>query len=273
MGKAEDLLSHTNYYRLAAYSIPYQNGIGDHNFREGTCLDRIVQDYEFDRALRLLALDAIERIEVSVRSNWAYYMGHKFGSHGYSIYDKSVYKNQSGLQQSLRILEQEVERSSETFISHYKNTYEEELPPTWVVCEVMSLGQLSKMYSNLRAYSVRRDISGVYGMDEGFFEGFLAHLSYVRNVCAHHSRLWNRSLVKKMPLLKGKPAGLRASINPLTLHKIYNTLVVLMHCQSVINNQNEQWKYNLIALIDDFDIDTSAMGFPTEWKELPIWNS
>lgn len=270
---AENLLAHTNYYRLAAYSIPYQMGIGNHEFQPGVNLDRIVRDYEFDRALRLLVLDTIERIEVSLRAHWAYFLGHKFGSHGYSVYHNRIYKNEARLIQSLSELEAEVQRSKEPFIAHYKKNYDDPLPPAWVVCEVMSLGVLSKMYSNLSAYSVRRDISGIYGMDEGFLEGFLEHLTYVRNVSAHHGRLWNRHLVKKMPLPKGKPVGLRESINPSAEHKIYNTLVVLMHCLSVVHESSSQWTRELERLVDEFEIDVSAMGFPPNWKELPLWKT
>ncbi|ASJ75749.1 Abi family protein [Granulosicoccus antarcticus] len=271
--KAEIFLSHTNYYRLAAYTIPYQIGNGNHQFVQGTHLDRIIADYEFDRSLRLLLLDAIERMEVSLRAHWAYFMGHKFGAHGYAQYHKRIYKNQHRLNQSLSELEAQVDRSSEPFIAHYKNTYSESLPPAWVVCEVMSLGLLSKMYSNLSAYTVRREISAIYKMDEGFLEGFLEHLSYVRNVCAHHGRVWNRHLMKKMPLPRGKPAGLRDNINveAETEHKIYNTLVLLMHCISVVSMPCSHWCQKLESLLDDFDMDITAMGFPPDWKDRPLW--
>lgn len=272
--RADIYLTHTNYYRLSAYCIPYQEASGSHNFIPDANLDRVLSDYEFDRALRLLLLDAIERIEVSVRTQWAYFMAHKFGPHGYTQWNQRIYKSQPLLLRDLRELEKHVVRSKEPFVKHLLNKYSEELPPCWAGCEVMSLGLLSKFYSNLGAYGVRRDIASTYGFDEGFLEGYLEHLSYVRNVCAHHSRLWNRHLTKKMPLPKGKPRGLSVNIfvdeNNNSEHRIYNTLVVVTHMLSVICG-NEIWISRLKALVDEFDVNVRSMGFPPDWRDRPIW--
>lgn len=94
--------------------------------------------YVFDRSLRLLVLDAIERIEVSVRSQWAYHLAHQHGPHAHL--DISLAANPARWHSDSLKLTKEVRRSDEVFIRHLKATYSESLPPVWAVCEVMSLG-------------------------------------------------------------------------------------------------------------------------------------
>jgi abortive infection bacteriophage resistance protein len=103
--------------------------------------------YIFDRELRLLVLDAIERIEVSVRSQWAYQLAHLHGSHAHL--DPTLF-NPRFWQKNIDDLTREVKRSDELFIQHFQTSYVEPLPPVWAVCEVMSLGLLSRWYGSLR---------------------------------------------------------------------------------------------------------------------------
>ncbi|MFT5419916.1 MAG: abortive infection bacteriophage resistance protein [Candidatus Endobugula sp.] len=273
--KAIHSLSHINYYRLEAYWLPFETSRQPHQFFANTHIDTVINHYLFDRELRLLLLDAIERIEVSFRTQWAYHISHAYGSHGYLDNNKSLRKNERQLVKDTNELKAHINRSDEKFIAHFCHTYYDDLPPVWVSCEVMSLGLLSRFYSNLRAYRVRRAIAATYQLDEGFLEGFLEHLSYVRNVCAHHSRLWNRHLTKKMPLPKNKPTGLKENIyiddENKTEHKIYNTLVVIQHILSIIC-PDSHWAQQLESLIKKYPIDIKRMGFPVEWKTLPLWH-
>ncbi len=267
-------LTHVNYYRLQAYWLPYETSRDPHRFQEGTSFETVLKHYKFDRELRLLLLDAIEYLEVSFRTQWAYHISHAYGSHGYLENSKGLRKDERRLIADIEDLKNHVQRSDEVFVKHYKEHYEEELPPAWVSCEVLSLGLLSRLYSNLRAYKVRRDISASYRLDETFLEGFLEHLTYVRNVCAHHSRLWNRHLTKKMPLPKSKPEGLRENIHIDKLnqseHKIYNTLVVIQHLMTIICPASN-WALKLYALINNYSINSKRMGFPESWEALPLW--
>jgi abortive infection bacteriophage resistance protein len=272
--KAQHYLAHINYYRLEAYWLPFEVSRKPHIFALDTSFNTVLDHYLFDRELRLHLLDAIERIEISFRTQWAYHIAHAFGAHGYYENTKGMRKDERIFLNDLKELEEHIKRSDEVFIEHFRTTYDEKLPPAWASCEVMSLGLLSRFYSNLKAYQVRRNIAATYQFDEGFLEGFLEHLSYVRNVCAHHSRLWNRHLSKKMPLPKGKPAGLKDSIyidpHNKTEHKIYNTLVVIQHLMTIIS-PNSSWATGLAQLIEKYSIDPNRMGFPKDWQALPLW--
>lgn len=81
--EAEFYLQHLNYYRLSAYWLPFEIDHASHTFRPGTRFAEVLNIYIFDRELRLLLLDAIERIEVSVRGQWAYQIAHRHGSHAH----------------------------------------------------------------------------------------------------------------------------------------------------------------------------------------------
>jgi len=131
-------LSHLNYYRLGAYWLPMEADHATHTFKPGTRFSEVLNLYIFDRELRLLLMDALERFEVSIRTQWAYQMGHRHGAH--SHLDPALAHRRDRWQQNLESLEKEVHRSDETFIQHFTATYQESLPPVWAACEVMSLG-------------------------------------------------------------------------------------------------------------------------------------
>jgi abortive infection bacteriophage resistance protein len=98
----------------------------------------------FDRELRLVLLDAIERIEVSVKTQWAYYFSESHGSHAYM--DCKLSNNIQWHTQNIILLEKELKRSDELFISHYQKNYTSpSMPPIWVICEIMSFGLLSRV--------------------------------------------------------------------------------------------------------------------------------
>lgn len=260
-------LQHINYYRLGAYWLPFEADHGSHRFQPGTRFDQVLNLYIFDRELRLLVLDAIERIEVSIRAQWAYQMAHCHGPHGHL--EPTLARNRGHWQTNLDKLTKEVERSDETFIAHMTATYAEALPPVWAVCEVMSVGLLSRWYGNLKPADTRRAIAKVYGLDEGVLGSWLHHLTYIRNTAAHHSRLWNREFTITPELPRSKPFHLAGQFIPGS-RKLYNTLVILLHFMDVIS-PGHHWRKRLLGLIGEHRVPTGAMDFPKDWRERPIW--
>lgn len=267
LAAAEFYLQHLNYYRLGAYWLPYESDHTTHTFKPGTQFADVLNLYVFDRELRLLVLDAIERVEVSVRSQWAYHLAHRHGPHAHL--DPGLGFRQHLWQTNFAKLADEVDRSDEVFIKHLKATYAEPLPPVWAACEVMSLGLLSRWYNNLKPMPTRRAIATVYGVDEKVLESWLRHLSLVRNTCAHHSRLWNREFTITPQLPQRKPAGLATQWQPGS-RKLYNTLLILLHCMDVIAPQHH-WRARLMDLMARHRIPVAAMDYPNGWEQLPIW--
>ena len=266
---AHHYLAHLNYYRLGAYWLPFEADHTSHTFKPNTNFNDVVSLYVFDRELRLLIMDAIERLEVSIRTQWAHQLAHSYGSHAYL--NSAIFKSKGLHDDNLAKLKKELGRSKEVFISHYKRNYSEpSLPPIWAVVEVMTLGQLSKWVSGLARGQDRQSIARNYGIDELLLTSFLHHLSIVRNLCAHHSRLWNRrfSFQFKMPR---HPEELHVSLNPDQKKQLYNTLVILEYMMNIIS-PDHHWKKRLISLFDKHPIaNSNAMGFPVDWKSRPVW--
>lgn len=262
-------LKHPNYYRLRGYWLPLEADLKSHQFKPGITFEDVLNLYIFDRELRLLLIDAIERIEVSLRSQWAYHLAHQHGAHAYL--EPALSKNNHWHESNLASLNKELKRSDEVFVGHYNSTYTQpNTPPIWAVCEVMSLGLLSRWIKSLKPADTRAAIAGTYKLSDKVLESFIEHLAYIRNVCAHHSRLWNRRMTKTMELPRTKPQGLHQNFNLGQDRKLYNTLVMITYFMDLIS-PNHHWKTRLKALINNHAIDTKAMGFPISWQALPIW--
>lgn len=136
----------------------------------------------------------------------------------------------------------------------------------------MSLGILSRCLKNLKPSKICSEIARSYGLAYPVLMGFIEHLTYMRNLCAHHSRVWNRKFTKTLKLPKTKPIRLINSINrdPSQCRRIYNTIVMLMHFLDIISPEHHT-RHRLADLLGKYSIDVSAMGFPFDWKTKSIW--
>ena len=133
-------------------------------------------------------------------------------------------------ERDIQKLKDEFKRARELFITHYKNTYKSpSMPPVWAICEIMSLGLLSRFYSNLNSKEVRKAIADTYKLEQKIIKSLLRHLAYIRNLCAHHSRIWNRKFEITVKIPKSKPLGLKDSFNSEEERKLYNTLVFIAY--------------------------------------------
>ncbi|MEI9928252.1 MAG: Abi family protein [Sphingomonas sp.] len=268
---AEHALTHISYYRLRAYWYPFEIDPSDpaHKLRGGTSFEEVLALYDFDRRLRLHINEAIERIEMAARGAWAHHLALTHGPHGYL--DRNLYPRNPRYQRNLTQLQEEVSRSHDTFIAHYQSTYSSpQLPPVWMVAEVMSFGLLSKWISLLAARADRQAISRALGLNERIFTSFLHHLATVRNVCAHHGRLWNRRLTVTASLPSGPPE-LAAAMNAGAQRQIYNTLALTTFIlQRIAPSSN--WRDGLLELLVEHPTsDFAAMGFPHGWQQRALW--
>jgi len=267
--RARRYLSHLNYYRLAAYWLPFEQDHPTHRFKPGIDFNLVLQHYIFDRKLRLLVMDAIERIEISLRTRWAYHLAHTYGPH--ALLNPDLFRIGWSHAENVNALIDTVRSSSEVFIRHF-DSYDETLPPVWVTCEIMTLGQLSKWYSNLRRRQDRNEVARTYGLDEANLTSFLHHLTVVRNHCAHHARIWNREFTFLWKLPRKKPPTLHHNFNPDDGRKIYNTLVMLAYLLYTMGPNT--WKQRLKGLFAEHPkVNTRAMGFPRDWHTRSIWQN
>ena len=118
--RAKNYLSNVSYYRLSAYTFSFQD-YGNESFKAKVSFDQIIDLYNFDRKLRLLIFDAIEKIEISLRTQMIYHFSMRYGSHWQL--NPHIYRDLNRFENQLKTLQNEIDRSNESFIEYYKNKY------------------------------------------------------------------------------------------------------------------------------------------------------
>ena len=267
---AAHYLQHTNYVRLRTYWYAFEANHKTHQFKPNTTFAAVLNLYLFDRALRFHLAQALETIEISLRTQMAYHFAQFHGPFAYA--NVAYSKNKSHFRNNLRQLNMEIKRSHEVFITHFNRKYKTTLmPPIWMACEVMSFGLLSRWYKNLNSNRVRKAIANTYQVDNRSLDGILHNFTELRNVIAHHGRLWDRNIIFRLPLPQNKPHDLRASMALNQQDKLYNSIVMLLHFMDLIA-PTQQWHNNLLSLLDQHQVPTTEIGFPHDWRTLPIWS-
>ncbi len=273
---AQSYLTHINYYRLRAYWLPFEithsNPTDEHQFQADTTFEKVLNLYIFDRELRLLLLDAIERVEISLRTRWANVLALKYGPFAHE--NIKIFSHQTIWQSGLDELVKEYKRSQETFVEHFRQKYAKlSSPPIWASCEMMMLGQLSRWLKNLKLPLDRQAIADTYNLDEKILISFIHHLSIIRNHCAHHCRVWNRKFSLQMRLPVKKPHDLLANFNAQDNRRLYNTMVMLTYLFDQFS-PGSSWQQRVSDLIkNNPQINPADMDFPVDWKQRAIWKN
>ena len=268
---AQDL-ARLSYYRLAAYFLAFQiPGDPTHRFRAGTTFAQTVRLYEFDEELRFLVFRATGVIEVALRAQLAYHNSLLLGPHWYE--NQTACINAGRFQSNLVELDKELNRAHEIFLDHYRATYSSPArPPSWMALEVASLGLTSKLFNNLRSSNATKGMGRFFGVDEIVLRSWMRMLSYVRNVCAHHSRLWNRTLTVK-PTLPRRPANQWLATNNVADDRLYMVLVVAAYLQSAMSEERgRKFKEAVKELLrQNPTVSAHVMGFPVGWEQEAFW--
>lgn len=266
---ATHCLKHYNYYRLSVYARPFLETLEPVKFKGGTRFEDLWELYCFDRELRQLVNEATKRFEISARSRWAFELGHACGPMSYE--NPANFTAEGRHAECLLKLDDQISQSHEDFIDHFRSKYGLHRPPIWAACELMSFGVVSRMFA-LKDLRIKKRIADTYSLPEPILESLLHHLTYVRNLCAHHLRLWNRQFTITLKLPISFPANIINSLNRTVPgnRKVYNTLVLLAHTCAVIDRTNE-WRSRLLELLNRCPTWSERMGFPAGWAKLPIW--
>lgn len=283
--KAIDYLSEISYYRLSAYFLPYQKT--KDTFNLNTNFKQIIDTYSFDRELRLLVFDCIERIEVAIRTQMVYTMSmHYNDSHwqdNQNLFITPYYNKIGNLVdpysdfQSI-ISKAKTARTPEVFIKHYVATYSKPSnPPSWMCLELLTMGELSHLYRGLKNNSDKKRIAIFFDVHPTVFVSWLHTLTYVRNICAHHSRLWNRDLaIEPEKLLK--PVGNWVS-KPFENNKRMFYFICILKYLITRANPGNSLKDKLQNLFKKYpNVPIQYIGIPSDgkgnsldWENEPIW--
>lgn len=264
-------LSAVNYYRLSGYLHPFREKESE-QFKEGTSLNKVWDRYCFDRRLRVMVLDAIERIEVSLRTKLVYLFSHQYGPFGYCD-DQNLPKLKMKDFLDWRLsLQEETNRSKETFKTHFFAKYgtSHKVLPLWMLAELMSMGSLLTFYKG-SSPQLKRQVAGEFGFSDELLHSWLRSLNAARNICAHHGRFWNRTL--GYPPLLPKPKRIPEWHGD-TKPRTDRSGVILLICRDMLRkiSPTSKWHERVEALLDEYpEIPIVSMGLPEDWKNHPIW--
>ncbi|HEY9280244.1 MAG TPA: Abi family protein [Eoetvoesiella sp.] len=286
-------LARIGYYRLSGYWYPFRELDGQASleqgkpvrkglFLQGSRFKDVIDLYVFDKKLRLLALDALERIEMAVRVDVAYLLG-KFDPcahenaaflHGNFTKKRRLHGLHAGKTEHQLWLEKHTvlvhQARKQSFIQHHQARYGGKLP-IWVAIEVWDFGQMSKLYAGMR-HADQQPIARKYGAQDGeSFSKWLRSLNFMRNVSAHHSRLWNINVLELSPAPKNQPQW--RGINNARPFFYF----CLMQKMLLVLCPNSCWNERFIALMDAFPkteckaVSLQDFGVVPGWREWEIW--
>jgi len=291
--QAISYLERIGYYRLSAYWYPFRvfqlhqdpnNGrlsaTTTDQFHPDTHFLDAVNLYLFDKQLRLLVMDALERVEVAIRVDIAHLLGERStfahadqtqfhpGFSGKQFRGKTAFQHWQDKYSGL------LHRSKEDFVRHYRKKYGDDLP-IWVAIELWDFGAMSQLFAMMNVADQSR-IAAKYGIqDFRVFSSWLRALNYLRNVTAHHSRLWNRNIIDQPKLpVAGQIGWCNHFIGKADLvAKPFLLLAILRHLAKTIC-PNTEWHQRVKDHLLSFPEAHSApkrglndIGTPTTWQE------
>lgn len=281
-------LERFGYYRLSGYFYPLRKTkpIGEEgrldDFVDEATFEHVIQIADFDKKLRLLAMYAIETIEVAVRVAVAHHLGRvQRDAHRHAILLDGRFTSPgrngaaSGYDLWIARFEELLAKSKEDFTDHHNEKYAGRMP-IWVAIEVWDFGMLSRFFSGLK-FRDKNAIAAKYGISDGeVLRSWIRAFNFVRNVAAHHSRLWNRinTEIPVLPQLERcrwleplykDPASQRRLFGALTLMR-FMLRSILPH-----SDWHHQVKAHIATFPESNRISIKSAGFPDGWQDLPIW--
>jgi abortive infection bacteriophage resistance protein len=267
-------LSHISYYRLGEYWYSMQHDKEEHLFKENSRFGDVIALYNFDRELRILLFDVIEKIEISLRTKLIYHLSHEFNPWWFQNFD--LFIDSKALVKTLSGLEEELERTKDETIKKHNKKHKDDLrfPPAWKSLEQTSFGALSKLYGNLKNTITSKDIiAQEYGaVNHTYLPSWLQSIAQIRNYCAHHSRLWNKNLPGAPKLLTKPPHKWVEDVpKQHEFQKLYVHLCLLKYLLNIIQPENN-FTQRLHHLFEKYpNVDPNALGMKENWQKEALW--
>jgi abortive infection bacteriophage resistance protein len=266
--KALHLLKNIGYYRFSGYWYPLLANRQTPVFKPGATFESAFNLYKFDRELRKLIIGELEKIEVALRTQMTYSLSVAHGP--FWMDDETLFADPVKYRATLDKINSEMRRSDEDFIRAFTAKYSNPLPPSFITLEIASFGTLSKLYDNLKSGLVRREIAQTFGLTDNLFASWLHGLTYIRNMCAHHARLWNR-LLQIQPLFPRHTQHVWLIDRNVRNNHIYYILSMIVYFLNTVNPKHT-FRQKIGNLLRKYpNVDVCAMGFPADWYNESLW--
>ena len=264
--KAKDILKSVNYYRFTGYALQFRQAPSGSDYILGTTFETVYHLYKVDEILCDTFRRYIEKAEVYYRTQIAY---------GFSIakctetpydqhYDENNFYNKKGYREVMENFSREKNYYKDSLIvKHHKMKYSSKMP-LWVIVELMSFSNMSKLYSSMY-YSEKDAIAHMVGVGRDTLENHLHCLSVLRNKCAHAARMYNTDF---NPPAKFTTSFLRKHPEIKNNSLFAYTLVLLKRLPDESSKKSLiQTVENVISEYSD-DIDLKLIGFPENYMEI-----
>jgi abortive infection bacteriophage resistance protein len=268
--RAVGCLNNIGYFRLSAYFHPLlKTPKADRIFKTGATFDLALDMYRFDRKLRILLFNEIEKIEVAIRSAMSNRISDSLGD-AFWMTEETHFNSPAYFTKRLEIIQSELDNSDEDFITHFKNSYSNPYPPAWMIAEIIPFGVLCKTFNDLKYKSIKKQIANYFALTLPVFSSWIISLVNLRNLCGHHNRTWNKVIPINSHILKN-PAY--PWINPAAtdIRRIYFRICIIKYLLFTVS-PNNTFTQKIKSLLNEFpDIDIKAMGFPSNWHNESLW--
>lgn len=268
--EAISTLDSISYFRLAGYWRLMEADKQMHIFKQGSRFTQVLSLYCFDEELRMVVFSAIQHIEVAVRARMIRIFAERHGA--FWFMDVTLAESGTMFTRNLQNLQDELERSEDEYIlEHFRKYDEPSMPPVWKTMEVASMGTLSRLYSNMDDNAAKKAVSRSFMIPKyEYMRSWLRCITVVRNICAHHARLWNANIVVNPSIPMRMPSKWIAC-RQITSDKLYPHLCYIAYWLNSINPTNT-FTTDIKALLSKYPVvDPAAMGFPRGWQSEPLW--
>lgn len=262
--KAKEYLNHISYYRLSWYTrIFYVDE--EHNFQKGTNFKQIIDLYSFDRKLKNQLIDILERIEISFKTNMINTLSEEFWSHRFLDGKANHFTSPDASYNAFNLINQELEKNKDNiFIKHYYEAYSSpKYPPTRMLFQLLSFWKISNFYKCLSKTNQQK-IAKKYGINFYVLSSWLDCLAYLRNLCAHADRVWNRKMTAKANIRNIEEFVPKDDENRPIIDKLYTYLLTILFLLKQISPESSRLEWFKKLLKSDNQIDKSKMWFPND---------
>ncbi len=270
-----DAFEQIGYYRLSGYWYPFRRVATDGSRLDGFYPEATFADvlalYDFDSRLRGAVWHAVGAVELAVRAKVAYVLGEvdRYIHLDRVLLDPKVPPDKFG--KFVAELKKLQDQSKEDFVAHFHAKYDGRLP-VWSVTEIMQFGQLARLYE-FSPYAERVKIAGAFGVRADELVSWLRAVNIVRNVTAHHSRLWNRGIALGPQLKHRRSDSLLAHAVGMT-GRSYDIIAVLAYLLHQLGRTDILT--DLRAALESFPevpgLHLGMMRAPEGWADELLWN-
>ncbi|MFR9019075.1 MAG: Abi family protein [Fusobacterium sp.] len=232
--KALERIKHISYYKIKEFSSFFMNPNG--TYKKDTYFEAIIQNFYFDKNLRMEFLKCSEKIELSIKNKIVYTLGAKYGAFGYlkfsnwcdrKISKENILKEEEKFRKKIK-QKMKLFSSNPIIKDFIKNNPDEEFPSVWRIAEILTFGEILRLFEIM---SQKNKISVVrnYGLEIDEFTSYMNNMKLIRNLCAHNMAIINIKL-KSIPKINSKISELITSPD-----KILTSILIMAYLIKIIN--------------------------------------